>query len=194
MQKMLSVLLLAAAPVVAFAKPVTYDFTVIGDPSGGAYAGAIANGFFTYDDTVVQAGQKISATNLFTDFQFSWGGTEYTESNTLTAWLGADAMGTLNEFMFGNDCMPGICWAFRTPQSWSVFHGASGVVNSISYMDQGMVRSGTIASWTLRETPSAAVPEPGAFVLAIAGGLAIALFGVRRRRAATRTQDQCVIE
>lgn len=171
-------LTLAAASLPAAAAPITWDFSVA--VSTGPLAGNTYAGYFTYDSSIVVPGGTVLTTNLFTDLDFVFGGTTYTEANTQTAGAIFDAAGMLSTVLFGTSCSPGTCATFVGVDSFALLW-SKGSGGFIQYALVGSANTRSPDSVTMTQR----VPEPASLLALAAAGLAG--FGGRRlarRRAA----------
>ena len=111
-----SILIMAEGllPVVAWAAPINYNFTVVADDALGTYSGT-----FSYDSSSIVPSGTNSATGLFTTLDFTFGGITYNASSANTGFLSFDPTGGLTGFWFGTNCMARSC--FEPPgASWQV--------------------------------------------------------------------------
>lgn len=174
-------LALAAATAIAFvpaaeASPIAYNFTV--SVTGGALAGNVENGSFSYDSSSVVADGFNSASGLLTAFNFNFDGTAYDASTANTGLLGFDSAGNLSSFFISSSC--GQCtFAPGTDNFTLTAFPMDGFAYSTATFDDFGFGNVTYA------LAGVAVPEPGAlgvfgFGLLMLGGV------VARRRFAVR--------
>jgi len=96
----------AAISAHADATPITVDFSVHGG-SSGPLAGVTANGYLTYDDSIIPAGGTGLGTADILSMSFTWNGIAY-GANDAYQGLYFQA-GTLTNLSIGNDCGSGFC-------------------------------------------------------------------------------------
>lgn len=168
MQKMwIAAAVLWGASLGAQATPVTYDFSA--NVTAGGLSGSTVTGFLTFDSSSVAPSQSIDATGLLTDFGFNWGGVAYTAANVGAGYLSFDALGALDDFLFGNSCAAGSC---------SVAGGQDWMLASYGFLfaEGGDVLFSDAPSFALHN-----VPEPSSVALF---GLALALLPMARKKKA----------
>lgn len=148
----------AALSCTAFADPISYTFQVTA--TDGPLAGTVANGTFSFDDSVIPpGGGTVNQTALLTDLDFAWNGIAYTEATANTGYLAFDALGGLNGFCFGTNVVAGVCTVFAGVEEWFVSSGFF----AYSVPDANSVYFGTVSFRQLT------VPEPGTALLILAG-------------------------
>ena len=100
----LSVLLstiLFCCSAMAHASPVTYEFTISWD--SGELAGSISRGEFSFDSSLEIPGARITALNLFTDFDLSVRNSHFTEETVSGGFIEFNDSG-IRYFYLGNNC------------------------------------------------------------------------------------------
>lgn len=163
----------------AQATPITYDFSA--NINAGPLAGNVYTGYFSYDSSIVTPGASLSATGLLSDLNFTFGSSNYDETNANTGFLSWDTAGDLTGVMFGNLCFAGTCVVNVGSEQW-VFRYLAGNTNiqDLTYSplgDTGIYFSTISTSISARAN---AIPEPANLLLLFAGLGALALS--RRRK------------
>jgi PEP-CTERM motif len=173
-----SAALLWGAPA-ADASTITYDFTVTVET--GPLAPATDHGSFSFDSSLVGPNAFYNQTGLLTGFDFTFDGIHYTSATVNTGSLTFDPSGNVNSFLFGTDCVAGICSVKPTADSFSF--GANLFANKFVYTTPAGTSSadvfgGSIA-FSLEQPTTAAVPEPSSLALLVTA--ALGLISLRRR-------------
>ena len=171
---------LVVAPSTAVATPVHWAFEV--QATGGPLAGAVADGTFTYDSSIIPSGGgNVNQAGLLTQLDFTWNGIHYDETTANTGFLGFSATGELDTAGFGTNCTAGLCSIIPTGQDvWDVTWNSSASIFFYITPPSEEVFAGNL---TVRMTSS--IPEPGTLwlVVSVLIGLGLDRSGwVRRSR------------
>jgi len=163
---------LAICPLLAYASPVTYDFTVTA--TSGPLAGTTASGDFTFDSSSIVPGGTNAAPGLLTVLDFTWDGITYNASTANTGELDFDVLGNLTGVLFGNNCGVLTCAVAPGAEQWFFQFGVFGFHRFV-YSQPG--QTGTFDG-AVTLTERATVPGTGTLAL-LALGIAVLGFSLR---------------
>ena len=167
----------------AQATPISYDFSV--NVTSGPLSGNTYNGSFSYDSSSIISGGYNNASGLLTALNFSFDGTTYDATSANTGWLGFDAAGNLDSFVFGNNCPDGTCTVQSGyDQFYVIYAPYASPPGSFVYSMNGWNQASIVNSpETITFAPATVhVPEPGSLGLFCFGTLLLLAASLSHRR------------